>query len=49
MLIGYARVSTAKQGESLKTQREALLAAGCDPQHIYADKISGAKWSSTLR
>jgi len=43
--IGYARVSTARQGESLKTQREALLAAGCDPQHIYADTISGSKWS----
>lgn len=45
MNIGYACVSTPKQGESLKTQREALLAAGCNPEHIYADKISGAKWS----
>ena len=45
MKIGYARVSTAKQGESLKTQRRALLDAGCDPDHIYADQIFGAKWS----
>lgn len=45
MLIGYARVSTATQGESLKTQRQALLDSGCDPKHIYADSISGAKWS----
>lgn len=45
MLIGYARVSTSRQGESLKTQREALLDAGCDPQHMYADQISGTKWS----
>lgn len=45
MLIGYARVSTARQGESLKTQRQALLDSGCDPEHIYADSISGTKWS----
>lgn len=45
MLIGYARVSTARQGQSLDTQREALLDAGCDPKHIYSDTISGAKWS----
>lgn len=45
MLIGYVRVSTARQGESLKTQRQALLDSGCDPKHIYADTISGARWS----
>ncbi len=45
MRIGYARVSTARQSESLNTQREALVDAGCDPKHVYADKISGAKWS----
>ena len=35
MLIGYARVSTSKQGQSLDTQREALIDAGCDAAHIY--------------
>lgn len=44
MLIGYARVSTSKQGQSLDTQREALIDAGCDPKHIYTDTISGTKW-----
>lgn len=44
MLIGYARVSTSKQGQSLDTQREALIDAGCDPNYIYADTISGTKW-----
>lgn len=45
MLIGYARVSTARQGESLKTQRDALMDAGCDPKYIYCDQISGAMWA----
>lgn len=44
MLIGYARVSTSKQGQSLDTQREALIDAGCDAAHIYTDTISGTKW-----
>lgn len=44
MLIGYARVSTSKQGQSLDTQREALIGAGCDANHIYTDTISGTKW-----
>ena len=41
MLIGYARVSTPEQ--SLNLQRDALLATGCDPQHLYSDIASGAK------
>lgn len=45
MRIGYARVSTARQGQSLDTQREALIDAGCDPNHLYSDTISGTKWS----
>lgn len=44
MLIGYTRVSTSRQGQSLDTQREALIDAGCDPKHIYTDTISGTKW-----
>ena len=44
MQIGYARVSTSRQEESLATQREALLAAGCDPEHFFQDTISGRKW-----
>lgn len=44
MLIGYARVSTSKQGQSLDTQRDALIDAGCDPKHIYSDTISGTNW-----
>lgn len=41
MLIGYARVSTREQVESLAAQRETLTAAGC--QKVYEDQASGVK------
>lgn len=41
MKVGYARVSTKGQSESLETQREALEAAGC--ARVFQDTISGAK------
>lgn len=44
MNIGYARVSTARQSESLDTQRDALLGVGCDAQHFFSDTVSGSKW-----
>ena len=40
MKIGYARISTHEQ--TLDLQRDALRAAGCDPDHIYADQVSGS-------
>lgn len=45
MEIGYARVSTARHGQSLDTQREALMDAGYDAGHLYSDTISGTKWT----
>lgn len=41
MLIGYARVSTKSQGDSLDTQRETLTDYGCEK--VFTDTISGAK------
>lgn len=41
MLIGYARVSTEDQ--SLELQTRALTAAGVLPDHMYVEKLSGAK------
>ncbi|RMD59542.1 recombinase family protein [Candidatus Parcubacteria bacterium] len=41
MLVGYQRVSTDDQDLSL--QRDALIEAGVDPDHIYEDRLSGAK------
>lgn len=39
--LGYMRVSTADQDLSL--QRDALLAAGIDPERIYEDQMSGKR------
>jgi len=44
-MVGYARISTVKQGEPLKTQQEALFDAGREAKHVFVDKISCAKWS----
>lgn len=41
MKIGYARVSTNQQQDSLEAQQQALKAYGCEK--IYTDQISGAR------
>ncbi len=43
MLIGYMRVSTADDRQSIDLQRDALVAAGIDERHLHHDKASGAK------
>lgn len=40
-LIGYARVSKGEQ--NLDLQVDALLKAGCSKNHLFIDKVSGAK------
>ena len=42
MLIGYMRVSKADGSEILDMQRDALLAAGIDTEHVYEDQASEA-------
>lgn len=43
MLVGYMRVSSADDRQTVDLQRDALLAAGVDARHIYTDKASGAR------
>ncbi|MDQ0319650.1 DNA invertase Pin-like site-specific DNA recombinase [Pararhizobium capsulatum DSM 1112] len=38
-LIGYIRVSSV--GQSLEVQRDKMIAAGVEPDHIYEEKRSG--------
>src|SRR5699024_1483228 len=41
VLIGYVRVSKADGSQTTDLQRDALLAAGVDPEQIYEDQASG--------
>jgi DNA invertase Pin-like site-specific DNA recombinase len=41
MLIGYMRISKADGTQALDLQRDALLAAGIAPEHLYEDFASG--------
>ncbi|MBB2199124.1 recombinase family protein [Gluconacetobacter sp. 1c LMG 22058] len=43
MLVGYMRVSSADERQSVDLQRDALIAAGVDARHIYSDKASGVR------
>ena len=43
MLIGYMRVSKADGSQTLDLQRDALLAAGVEPRHLYEDQTSGKR------
>ena len=43
MLLGYMRVSKADGSQLLDLQRDALLAAGVEPGHLYQDLASGKR------
>lgn len=43
MLVGYMRVSKADGSQSTDLERDALLAAGVEPDALYEDKASGKK------
>lgn len=43
MLLGYARISKADGSQALAPQRDALLAAGIEPGHLYEDRASGKR------
>ena len=43
MLVGYMRVSSTDDRQSVDLQRDALLTAGVDERHLHSDKASGAR------
>lgn len=43
MLIGYMRVSSESDRQTTDLQRDALIAAGVDPRHLFQDQLSGAR------
>ena len=43
MLIGYMRVSSDSDRQNTNLQRDALVAAGVDPRHLFEDYASGSK------
>ncbi|MDM7852301.1 recombinase family protein [Pseudochrobactrum kiredjianiae] len=43
MLIGYMRVASADDRQSVDLQRDALIAAGVDARHLHADKVNGVR------
>jgi DNA invertase Pin-like site-specific DNA recombinase len=47
MLVGYMRVSSDSDRQTTDLQRDALLAAGIDPRHLFEDKASGARQDRT--
>ena len=43
MLLGYIRISSTDASKATDLQRDALNAAGVEPAHIYADRVSGRR------
>ncbi|MGM7670263.1 alpha/beta fold hydrolase [Microbacterium sp. A93] len=43
MLVGYMRVSKADGSQTTDLQRDALIAAGVEPDALYEDKASGKR------
>jgi DNA invertase Pin-like site-specific DNA recombinase len=43
MLVGYMRISSADERQSVDLQRDALIDAGVDERHLHQDRTSGAR------
>jgi DNA invertase Pin-like site-specific DNA recombinase len=43
MLVGYMRISSDTDRQTIDLQRDALLEAGVDPRQLFADQASGAR------
>ena len=49
MLVGYMRVSKADGSQVLDLQKDALLGAGVDPDHLYDFVVSSDSLNGTTR
>jgi DNA invertase Pin-like site-specific DNA recombinase len=47
MLVGYMRTSSHDSRQIIDLQREALLAAGVDPRHLFEDAAGGIRKGRT--
>lgn len=43
MLIGYARISKTDGSQTFDLQKDALIVAGVEAQHVYEDRASGKR------
>ena len=43
VLVGYMRVSSVDDRQSVDLQKDALISAGVDERHLHQDKASGAR------
>ena len=43
MLVGYMRVSSTDDLQSVSLQKDALVASGVDERHLHQDKASGTR------
>jgi len=43
MLVGYTRISSADNRQTVDLHRDALVAAGVDERHLHTDKASIAR------
>lgn len=49
MILGYARVSTTNQSDSLEKQIDILIENGVDIEYIYSEKVTGTSTAQRIQ